>query len=346
MSESSNEDDQEIAENILNRIFYEETTHDRVINILRTYKDQGFAYLDACTELSHVFLRMLEKYSKQNVDLQIRSRRRARKKRKEKTHTGNVDENGQLNDGDSNSEAEDLAESQRVTKERKFDFHRFSARFVSQGSVNTFVTFTRFYRELSAEQLKRAHRFFYRTAFKMESSVLLFRVDIIKLLYTMIKGPQELDREFPSFKEWEELIRQLFRGLTKKLQERPELMVEMLFSKMSSSLYFLEHGYDRELPKKSPRMPAELEICGLDDTNQKVAVAIKILQSEDKSNTLAWLTGVLRSSLEERKAWEQMEAARASLEEVPTNFESEPHSTTSPEENAKVAPPSICESSR
>src|SRR5882672_2887429 len=59
MSESALEDDQEIAENIQNRIFYEESTHDRIITILRSYKDQGFGYLDACTELSHVFLRML-----------------------------------------------------------------------------------------------------------------------------------------------------------------------------------------------------------------------------------------------------------------------------------------------
>ena len=341
MSESSSEDDQEIAENILNRIFYEETTHDRVINILRTYKDQGYAYLDACTELSHVFLRMLERYSKQNVDLQVRSRRRARKKRKERTQIGNQDDNDQLNDGNNNSEAEDFAESQRTTKERKFDFNRFSARFISQGSVNTFVAFMRFYRELSADQLKRAHRFFYRVAFKMEMSVLLYRVDIIKLFYTMIKGPHELDREILCFKEWEELVRHLFRGLTKKLEERPELMVEMLFSKMNSSLYFLEHGYDRELPKKTPRLPAELEIRGLEDNSQKIAVAVKTIQSEDDGNVLGWLKSVLRSALEERKAWEQEQEARASLEDALTDIASEQTSTTSPGENIK-APPSIC----
>ncbi|KAF4945746.1 hypothetical protein F66182_18612, partial [Fusarium sp. NRRL 66182] len=50
MSASPFEEDHEIAENILNRIFYEETTHDRIIAIVRGYKDQGFAYLDACTE--------------------------------------------------------------------------------------------------------------------------------------------------------------------------------------------------------------------------------------------------------------------------------------------------------
>ena len=76
------EEDQEIAENILSRIFYEETTHDRVANITRTYKDQGFGYLDSCTDLAHNYLRILEQYSKQNVDLQVRSRRRVRRKKR------------------------------------------------------------------------------------------------------------------------------------------------------------------------------------------------------------------------------------------------------------------------
>lgn len=341
MSGSPSEDNQEIAENILNRIFYEETTHDRVINILRTYKDQGFAYLDACTELAYVFLRMLEQYSKQNVDLQVRSRRRARKKRRERAGREVDDSNDQSKD-DEVSEAEDVAEVQRAAKERKFDFNRFSARFILQGSVDTFVAFTRFYKELNAKQLKRAHRFFYRVAFKMEMSVLLFRVDIIKLFYTMIKGPQELDREVSCYKEWEELVRHIFRNLTKTLQERPELMVEMLFSKMSSSLFFLEHGYDKELPKKTPRLPAELEIKGLETASEKVAVTIAMLLKENKNDDLAWIKGVIESALEERKAWEQAEEARAILEQSAIDGTTEQDLNPQPE-NTK-APLSICKS--
>ncbi|KAI9823376.1 MAG: hypothetical protein M1819_001349, partial [Sarea resinae] len=43
MSDSPLEEDQEIAENIQNRVFYEQSTHDRVLGILREYKDQDFA---------------------------------------------------------------------------------------------------------------------------------------------------------------------------------------------------------------------------------------------------------------------------------------------------------------
>lgn len=45
MATSPLEEDQEIAENILSRIFYEETTHDRIAHIIRFYKDQASAIL-------------------------------------------------------------------------------------------------------------------------------------------------------------------------------------------------------------------------------------------------------------------------------------------------------------
>ncbi|KAL8867591.1 MAG: hypothetical protein Q9174_005564, partial [Haloplaca sp. 1 TL-2023] len=237
MAESSLDEDQEIAENIQNRIFYEETTHDRIIAILRGYKDQGFGYLDSCTELSHVFLRMLERYSRENVDLQVRSKRRARRKKKAEAAQSNPNAGAENDDDDDDaaSEMEDVIEAQQTSKERKFDFKRFAAKFMTQSCVDTFIKFTKFYNDLTTEQLKRAHRFFYRIAFKQELSVMLFRVDYFALFNRMIKGPDPLDRTSPMYGEWDELIKQLIKRMVKKMQERPELAVEMLFSKIPAT---------------------------------------------------------------------------------------------------------------
>ncbi len=311
MSESTSEDDQEIAENIQNRIFYEEATQDRVIALVRSYKDQGFGYLDACTELAHVFLRMLERYSKQNVDLQVRSRRRARRKRKAAAR----EEGGVGADEEQPSEADDVAEAQRATTERKFDFSRFCAKFVNQASVNTFVALARYHNDLDLEQLKRAHRFFYRAAFKMELAVLLFRVDIIHLFNKMIKGPGGLDPELPMYKEWEELVRQVFRRLTRKLQETPELVVEMLFSKVNSTIFFLEHGYEKEQPKKTPRAPAELVVKGQFSQDEQIGIVVTALLDEGNSEALDWLKRVLSNAADEREAWEWEHAATQSRDE-------------------------------
>lgn len=305
MSESPVEEDQEIAENIQNRIFYEETTHDRIIAILRGYKDQGFGYLNSCTQLSHVFLRMLERYSKENIGLQVRSKRRARVKRKAAaTSTGDLNEAG-----DDASEMEDIVEVERVSKERKFDFGRFSAKFMTQACVDTFVSFTKYYNDLNSEQLKRAHRFFYRVAFKQELSVLLFRLDIIALFNKMIKGPEGLSPANSMYKEWDELVRQLIRRMTKKLQKRPELAVELLFSKTHSSVFYLENGYEKQTTSSRPRPPAVLEVKGAMTRDEQLGVAVAVLHDE-KIDAVNWVAKVLSSAASERQSWEAETTAR------------------------------------
>ncbi|KAE8350696.1 topoisomerase 1-associated factor 1 [Aspergillus coremiiformis] len=308
MAQSSLDEDQDIAENIQNRIFYEETTHDRVLAIMRGYKDQGFSYLDACTELAHVFLRMLERYSKENVDLQVRSRARARRKNKRAEATA-VEDN---NDEENASEEEDIMEAERVCRERKFDFKRFAAKFCNQKCVDTFVAFTKFFRELDSGQLKRAHRYFYRVAFKQEMSVLLFRVDIISLLYKMIKGPGALDSSKPIFKEWEELARQVIRRMIKKIDQRPALVTELLFSKMNSTLFYLEYGHEKQTLPSIKRTPAELEVNPSDAATpeEKIKIVVGALAMDEQADLVAWISTVLGSAAEERESWEAHDAAQ------------------------------------
>ena len=334
MSESALDDDQEIAENIQNRIFYEESTHDRVVMILRSYKDQGFGYLDAVTELSHVFLRMLERYAKQNVDMQIKSKRRARKIQKKQAQTDSVEgvDEGHV------SENEDLQQAQKIVTERKFDFNRFAAKFVNQSSVNTFAAFTRYFADLNTEQLKRTHRFFHRVAYKMELGVLLCRVDIIQLFNKMIKGPRGLDPDSPVYKEWDEFVRHFFRQVVKRVQERPELIVEMLFSKIPQTMYFLEHGHDREVFKRAPRPPAELEVKPGMEKPEQIGVAVGILVNQQKSDALRWVRDILTSAAEERKAWEDADEARKQLTATVTSEDEVAPETDSAE---APSPPSI-----
>lgn len=306
MSESPLEEDQEIAENIQNRIFYEESTHDRIIAILRGYKDQGFGYLDSCTELSHVFLRMLERYSRENVDLQVRSKRRARKSKRaaaKQRGENNEDEEDQA------SEIEDMQEAQRVSRERKFDFTRFSTKFMTQACIDTFVAFTKYYIDLDTEQLKRAHRFFYRVAFKQDLSVMLYRLDIVALLTKMIKGPEGLDSAGPTYKEWDELVRQLLKKMIKKLDQRPELAVELLFSKINSTTFYLEYGYEKQTASSTPRPPATLVVRGSMIIEEQIGIAVAALY-DDKLELIDWVIRTLVSAADERQGWEAEALAR------------------------------------
>ncbi|KAF5021159.1 hypothetical protein F66182_6805 [Fusarium sp. NRRL 66182] len=322
MSESGDEDSEEIAENVLSRLFYEQATHDAIANIIRTYKDQGFNYLDAATELVHHFLRILEGYTKQNIDMQVRSRRRTRRKKKAAQDAAGVDNDNEDNDGSDN----DAESAERTTKERKFDFHRFATRFTPQGVVDTFVAFTKYYRDLTDAQLKRAHRYFYRVAFKAGATVMLFRVDIIHLFYNMIKGPAALDKSCSMYKEWEELVKQILRKCFKKLEQRPELLVEMLFSKGSSTAFFLEYGFERQtVTTASKAKPAaELVFRNTEELDRQIAIVVGALLDKNQGDHVAWLKKVLGEAESERRAFAVADEAMVPVEPAEDDREEQP----------------------
>ncbi|KAI0135265.1 timeless-domain-containing protein [Daldinia grandis] len=312
MSESGNEEDEEIAENILSRIFYEEETHDRIANIARNYKDQGFEYLDACTDLTHTYLRVLEAYSKQNVDMQVRSKRRVRKKKKAVKATREDEENPVEEEDDSDN---DQANAERTSSERKFDFNRFANRFTPQGVVDTFVQFTKYYQDLNDSQLKRAHRYFYRIAFKQNMSVMLFRIDIIQLFYSMIKGQEPLDKSSTMYKEWEELAKQILKKCIRKIEERPPLIIEMLFSKINATAHYLEYGYEKQTLSTSQSRPgAELEFRHIEERDRQIAIAVGVLLDKNLGDHISWVKDQLSTAETEKRAWEAADKAMLSIE--------------------------------
>ena len=97
-------------------------------------------------------------------------------------------------------------------------------------------------------------------AFKQELSVLLFRVDIISLFYKMIKGPEGLDPSNSIYRDWEEFVRQIIKKLLKRLDQRPELIVEMLFSKINTTVHYLEYGYEKQTLYSQSKPAMELEV--------------------------------------------------------------------------------------
>lgn len=322
MTQSGNEDDEDIAENILSRLFYEEATHDAIANIGRTYKDQGFDYLDAATELVHYFLHVLKSYSQQNADMQVRSRKRARQKKKKKNPANDrPGEDGagaeaSADAGDGSEDENDADAAERTVRERKFDFSRFSSRFAPQGVVDTFVAFTKFYRDLTDAQLKRCHRYFYRMVFKQDMGVMLYRVDIIHLLYNIVQGPEALDKSSSSYKEWEELVKQILRKCFKKLEERPELLVEMLFSKLQGTAFFLEYGYEKQTSavKAQARPGAELEFRHTEERDRQIAIVVGALLDKNQSNLIAWVKKMVANAETERRSWAVSRDARTAAD--------------------------------
>ena len=324
MAESKDEEDQEIAENIQNRIFYEEATHDRIVSILRGYTNQGFAYLDAVTECVHVFVRMLERYSKANADLQVRSKRRARKKRQIQSQAPASNTDNNHDDAEDAEEAEDAREAAQTVSERKFDFARFSAKFLSQPCLAAFISLLTYYADLSAAQLKRCHRYVYRLAFKHELVIYLFRADILQLLHRMIKGPGGLSTEAEGYRDWETLVQQVFRRCVKWVDKdqrgggqgwKEMCVTEMLFSKVPNTHFYLQNGYEHVVEKRAPRAPAELEFKGSVEEGRKVGVAVSLMVELGKGDAINWIRKELERAAVEREAWGMEHAARGEDDE-------------------------------
>lgn len=332
MKFSAREEDQEIAANILSRIFYEHITHDLIATVTRTYNDQGFGYLDSVTEIASNYLRVLEHYSKENTNLQVRSRRKSGKRNKAAAEAGSQ---GPDDTDEADDETENIIMAKKISLDRKLDFKRFSSRFAIQGCVNTFVTFASHYRELKPAQLKRAHRFFYRVAFKNEMSILLFRVDIIELLHRMIQGPEGLDSKSAEFREWEELVRQILKKCIRKIQEHPELIVEMLFSKTSNIAHFLEYGYDKQTSTSRPRAVAELQVRGGKKFDEQVAIVVSVMLDNNEESHLRWLKSEIIRAEVERRNWERSNKIIPSIE---TDLAVEEAGITPPEISKQVAP--------
>ncbi|KAF3200188.1 Topoisomerase 1-associated factor 1 [Orbilia oligospora] len=131
MMHSQDHDEKSLAENILNRLFYEETLHDLMIAVLRSGRKQTVKYLDILTQMIHVYLRCLERYCKSNSGLIVKS------KRASKPHSGEIEA---FSDSESGSKMPD-----RKQAEKSFNFQQYETRDTkgSQGytEVAGFVRF-------------------------------------------------------------------------------------------------------------------------------------------------------------------------------------------------------------
>ncbi|OLL26279.1 Phosphatidylinositol 3-kinase tor2 [Neolecta irregularis DAH-3] len=310
MTFSSNPEYQEIADNMQMNLFDDESTLDLVVQILKAYKAQPLGYLDACTDLTHYFLKILEKYSSSKSHFFIRSKRRQQKKPRKSSN----------NPTEGSDEEANGEQSKSVFVQREFDFKRYEAKFASESCIKTFQAFLEYYAELSPEQIKRPIIFFHRIFVKRGQEALMFRLDFCELLYRVVGDKAGFPSSNPARKEVEKFEQHYVKKLVGNLSNSPALITELLFSKSRSDLYFLQHGYDRTVQSRAPRHPAELEVRPSVPEEQQLAVAIAVLIELNKNDILDWLKGVLSRAKAERLNWESAAAAQKLLDNETTDL--------------------------
>jgi hypothetical protein len=124
MTTTKSDEYNEIANNILLNLFYDEQNLDLIVSNVKNYKRQSFGFcplvplltprfLDACTSLTHTVLKLLEQFS-EDRRLYVKSKRQNKK---------SVNSNVQNDDG--NSEDEDEPTIRRRVTEKAFQFKAF-----------------------------------------------------------------------------------------------------------------------------------------------------------------------------------------------------------------------------
>ncbi|KAK6357792.1 Topoisomerase 1-associated factor 1, variant 3 [Orbilia blumenaviensis] len=280
---SQDQSEKSIAENIFSRIFYEETLQDLMIAVLRSGRKQALEYLDTLTEMIHVYLRCLERYSKSSAGMVVRS------KRAPKLRSGNVET---YSGSDS-----DTKKTGRLQAEKLFDFQQCESKFLSQSAVEPFLDFLSHYPDLDPSQTKRCINFLHRVFVKRGATVGLFHIKAIRLLQSLARDT----RGSPDYSEVTGFVQYFSKHLVRKLNEYPILFVEILFQKSSKISYFLQHGEDRDRNTREPRLPAMLTIEGALDKDQQIAVAVSFAAQHDTCRKqFDWVETVLYRAAEER----------------------------------------------
>uniref|UniRef100_A0A060TAB9 Topoisomerase 1-associated factor 1 n=1 Tax=Blastobotrys adeninivorans TaxID=409370 RepID=A0A060TAB9_BLAAD len=279
MESSPSIDDQDVADNMKARLFYEEYSLDVLAQMPKHTSSESDSFLRATIEMTHVVLKMLESYSKQHTSIYVKSKRKSKKKL-----AADVNE-------DVNEDYEDAEEeADRVTRERKFEFSKFENRFINEHTMDAYKRFLALFQELDYREIMWCFNFFHRVFVKKSVHAFLFSLDFMQLLRTIVSSKDGLPREHAARKPVEEFLRYYMKKLTESLKVAPSLYVELLFQKMPDTVFYLDHGYEQEKPDKKSRVAVwEFKDDSL-PMEQKFAITIATLLDEDKMSLVEWVT--------------------------------------------------------
>lgn len=101
------------------------------------------------------------------------------------------------------------------------------------------------------------------------------------------------------------------------MEERPELIVEMLFSKINSTAHFLEYGYEKQTVSSKPRAAAELEVKGGKEWEDQIGIVVSALLDRNEGQHIQWIKGQLSPAEIERRSWEVVNVVLLTVEEDP-----------------------------
>ncbi|KNE59244.1 hypothetical protein, variant [Allomyces macrogynus ATCC 38327] len=223
-------DIRELAENVLDNLYYEKATLDLLIELIKGFQRQSREYLISLVETVHLLLKLLESFAKSS-SLTVRQRRRGARRAQ------NEDDDPIVRDVPAGIDADaGEAEPEPEFVERTITFDLIERQFCSDLVVEPYMRLLQAYRDLDEPVVHAVTKMLYRITVKCGQPALLFKLNYIVQMHTILHDkalplavPGTNPPEPSAFKDLVSLLRMLAHTFFECVERYPLLLVEVFF---------------------------------------------------------------------------------------------------------------------
>lgn len=240
-SESDINEDRELAEGIIRKLFSQKQFLDLCVNIPKQASKHSPAYLSVVVSSVHILLKSFETLANEDVKLFIKTRRRMKKLDKSSGLSGEMDRaHWHLIDRGSDDDDDDEEEFRFITQERKLDFKNTEVKFFHPDTVSTHIKYLSRYEDLTHEEIKKGLAYFHRLFVVRKDYAALYRLDFMDLIYNL---RNYLPKSSSIRRHADEFILYFMKKFKIALERFP-VPLELLFSRFENIEYkgFLSTG--------------------------------------------------------------------------------------------------------
>ncbi|OBZ88075.1 Topoisomerase 1-associated factor 1 [Choanephora cucurbitarum] len=180
MHASDVEEYRKVAEHIQSNLYYEQTSLDLFVDLIRRYKIQSYGYLKSVILFTHVLLRSLDNYKKGKKVVFVRKRQQKKKKKPSEQEQEGEGPRDQVVDNEEEEEEYDEAEYQSF-KDSVFNFEAFEKKFITYEIVNVYCSLLECYEELQSEHFVCIASMFHRMMVKRNTEYLFWKLPVMEL---------------------------------------------------------------------------------------------------------------------------------------------------------------------
>lgn len=282
LSQSTVEEEKDLAENLQANHFYHSETLELCVKISRCFTTQSFEFLRCVVAFACIMPKMLERYSLNKEHIFVRAKRHARKAKEKASKATDDDPDAEEQDPD--------AKAQVIYTERRFNFDRFQNKLCCRPLVEACVAYLGRWRDYQrpADELANVVAVMHRIAIKANDARSFFPAHIRVAFQAILKGPlvaAMLPRAPRAVNDTKKLIEFVLKKYEKLSKEEKELWT---FGKAPPKL------------PKAVKLPRELEVKPGMNRDDQVGIAVGLLAEKGMIARITWIKGALETASAER----------------------------------------------